>query len=82
MHIGSVLLTLDGVNDVSIEEKLRFTKLYAKEEDLPKLSKGEYYFFQLTGLTAILPDGEDHFSTDKHRRVEDYPYRPGGGMVM
>ena len=26
------------------------TKLYAKEEDLPKLPKGEYYFFELVEL--------------------------------
>ena len=56
---GSVLLKLDGVEDVDTAEKLRFTKLYAKEDDLPKLPKGEYYFFQLMGLTGILPAGEE-----------------------
>ena len=56
---GSVLLKLEGVDDVNTAEKLKFTELYAKEEDLPRLPKGEYYFFQLTGLTAILPDGEE-----------------------
>ena len=30
-----------------------------KEEDLPKLAEGEYYFFELTGLKAILPDGSE-----------------------
>ena len=56
---GAVLLRLDGVEDVETAEKLKFTELYAKEEDLPRLPKGEYYFFQLKGLTAILPDGEE-----------------------
>lgn len=54
---GAVLLTLDGVDTMEIAEKMRFTKLYAKEEDLPKLPEGEYYFFELIGLTGYLPDG-------------------------
>ena len=58
-HKGSVILKLDGVEEVNDAEKLKFVKLYAKEADLPKLPKGEYYFFELTGLTAILPDGEE-----------------------
>ena len=56
---GSVLLTLEGVDTMELAEKMRFTKLYAKEEDLPKLPKGEYYFFQLIGLKAVLPDGSE-----------------------
>lgn len=56
---GSVLMMLEGVDTVELAEKMRFTKLYAKKEDLPKLPKGEYYFFELIGLKAILPDGED-----------------------
>ena len=53
---GAVLLKLDGVDDVNAAEKLKFTELFAREEDLPELPEGEYYFFQLKGLTAILPD--------------------------
>ena len=56
---GAVLLKLDGVDDVETAERLKFTELYAKAEDLPRLPKGEYYFFQLKGLTAILPDGQE-----------------------
>ncbi len=56
---GSVLLTLEGVDTMELAEKMRFTKLYAKEEDLPKLPKGEYYFFELIGLKAKLPDGSE-----------------------
>ena len=58
-HKGAVILKIDGVDELNDAEKLRFTKLYAREEDLPKLPKGEYYFFELIGLTAILPDGEE-----------------------
>ena len=52
-------MKLEGVDDVNTAEKLKFTELYAKEEDLPKLPEGEYYFFQLTGLTAVLENGEE-----------------------
>ena len=52
-------MKLEGVDDVDTAEKLKFTELFAKEEDLPRLPKGEYYFFELMGLTAILPDGEE-----------------------
>ena len=54
---GSVLLKLEGVDSVECAEKLKFTELFAKEEDLPLLPEGEYYFFQLKNLTAVLPDG-------------------------
>lgn len=54
---GAVLLKLEGVDDVNSAEKLKFTQLYAREEDLPKLPEGEYYFFELMGLTGVLPDG-------------------------
>lgn len=56
---GAVLLNLDGVDTMEIAEKMKFTKLYAKEEDLPKLPDGEYYFFQLIGLKALLENGEE-----------------------
>ena len=58
-HKGSVILKLSGVDDANTAEKLKFTKLYAKEEELPKLPDGEYYFFELIGLTGVLPDGEE-----------------------
>ena len=58
-HKGAVILKLDTIDEVNDAEKLKFVKLYAKEEDLPKLPKGEYYFFELIGLTAVLPDGEE-----------------------
>lgn len=58
-HKGSVILKLDGIDEVNDAEKLKFVKLYARKEDLPKLPKGEYYFFELIGLTAILEGGEE-----------------------
>lgn len=56
---GAVLLNLESVDTMELAEKLKFTKLYAKKEDLPKLPKGEYYFFELIGLKVMLPDGEE-----------------------
>lgn len=53
---GAVLLKLEGIETVEAAERLRNTELYAKKEDLPKLGEGEYYFFELIGLEAILPD--------------------------
>jgi len=58
-HKGSVILKLSGVDDANTAERLKFTKLYAKEDELPKLPDGEYYFFELIGLTGVLPDGEE-----------------------
>lgn len=54
---GAVLLKLEGIDTVEAAEKLKFTELFAKEEDLPKLPDGEYYFFELMGLSGVLPDG-------------------------
>lgn len=56
-HKGSVLLKLKGVDDMDSAERLRGTELYAREDDLPKLPGGRFYYFQLTGLRAMLPDG-------------------------
>ena len=56
-HKGSVLLKLEGIDNANDAERLKFTELYAKKEDLPILPKGEYYFFELIGLRAILSDG-------------------------
>jgi len=53
---GAILLKLDGVETVEAAEKLRNVELYAKKDDLPKLKENEFYFFELIGLTAILPD--------------------------
>lgn len=56
---GAALLKLEGIDDVDSAEKLKFTELFAKEEDLPKLPEGEFYFFELIGLTGVLPNGEE-----------------------
>ncbi len=57
-HKGSVLLSFKEVKDMNAAEALKGTELYAREEDLPPLPDGHYYYFQLVGLEAVLPDGE------------------------
>ncbi len=54
---GAVLLKLSGIDTMEAAEKLKFTELYAKKENLPKLPEGEHYFFELMGLTVMV-DGE------------------------
>ncbi len=54
---GAVLLRFDGVDTMEKAEAMKFTELYAKEEDLPKLPDGQHYFFELIGLTGVLEDG-------------------------
>ncbi len=54
---GAVLLKLEGVDTMEDAQRLKFTELFAKKEDLPKLKEGEYYFYELIGLNGILPDG-------------------------
>lgn len=56
-HKGSVLLSLKGIEDMNAAELLRGLDLYVREEDLPELPEGRYYYFQLVGLEAVLSDG-------------------------
>lgn len=74
-HKGAVLLKLRGIDDMNAAERLKGTSLYAKEEDLPKLPAGRYYYFQLTGLKAILPDGSVLGT------VSDITEGPGGELL-
>ncbi len=56
-HKGAVLLEFEGIEDMTAAEKLKGTELFAKAEDLPVLPDGKFYYFQLMGLKAVLPDG-------------------------
>lgn len=57
-HKGALLVTLEGVEDMSAAERLKNVSLYAKREDFPALPNGEYYLIDLIGLTAETVDGE------------------------
>lgn len=54
---GHLFLTLKGFRDRASTEKFRHALLQVPESDLPPLPDGEYYRFQLIGLTVVNRDG-------------------------
>ncbi len=56
---NALLVTIEGVEDMTSAEKLKNLSLYAKREDFPPLPKGEYYLIDLIGITAVTVDGEE-----------------------
>jgi 16S rRNA processing protein RimM len=54
---GYVYLTLKGFNDRTSADKFRHALLQVPESELPPLPEGEYYRFQLIGLTVVDRDG-------------------------
>ncbi|MBI5289118.1 MAG: 16S rRNA processing protein RimM [Chloroflexi bacterium] len=56
---GYVYLTLKGFHDRTSVDKFRHALLQVPEADLPELEEGEYYRFQLIGLTVVDRAGEE-----------------------
>lgn len=56
-HKGTLLINIDGIDDMNKAEALKGTSLFAKREDFPVLPDGEYYLTDLIGLTAVQKDG-------------------------
>lgn len=54
---GQLFLTLKGFHDRTSVDKFRHAMLQVPESDLPPLPEGEYYRFQLIGLTVVDRDG-------------------------
>ncbi len=54
---GYVYLMLKGFSDRTSVDKFRHALLQVPESDLPPLPEGEYYRFQLIGLTVADRDG-------------------------
>ncbi len=54
---GYVYLMLKGFHDRSAVDKFRHALLQVPETELPELEEGEYYRFQLIGLTVVDKDG-------------------------
>ena len=54
---GHLFLTLKGFRDRTSVEKFRHALLQVPESELPQLPEGEYYRFQLIGLTVVDRDG-------------------------
>ena len=55
---GHLFVTFKGFPDRTSVESFRHALLQIPETDLPPLPEGEFYRFQLIGLTAMAGDGE------------------------
>jgi 16S rRNA processing protein RimM len=55
---GLLYVTFRGVSDRTAAERFRHRILQVPESDMPALAEGEYYRFQLIGLTVVGRDGE------------------------
>ena len=55
---GHAILRLDGVHSVAAARILAGEWVYAAADTAPELPPGEYYHFQLVGLTVITDAGE------------------------
>ena len=51
-HKDMVLLTFEGIPDLTAAEKLKNYVLQVPEADLPTLPDGRYYIYQLVGLSV------------------------------
>jgi 16S rRNA processing protein RimM len=58
-HKGKAVLKLRAVDDRDQAEELRGRYLRVPGSDLAKLDEGEYYLFQLVGLTAVTEEGRE-----------------------
>jgi len=83
---GALLAEAEGVGDRDAAARLRGTKLYVPRAALPPAKLGEYYWGDLVGLAAELPDGT---ALGEVVAVHDYGAgtslevrRPDGGVVM
>ena len=56
---GHALLRLEGLNDPYAARRLSGEWLIAPTESEPQLPEGEYYHYQLVGLTVITDQGEN-----------------------
>ena len=82
----TVLLALNGVTDRQAAEKLLKQRVFAREEDLPELDDGEFYYSDLIGLPVFALDGAEVGSVKDvfERPGQDLLVieRPSGGQVM
>jgi 16S rRNA processing protein RimM len=58
IHQNAILLRLQGVGTRSAAEELRGVRISIRTRDLPKLSEGEFYAHELTGLRVIDETGQ------------------------
>jgi 16S rRNA processing protein RimM len=58
-HGKTIIVQLDGVDDRNEAELWVGSDIYMKSDQLPKLSKGEYYWSDLIGLQVVSTNGEE-----------------------
>lgn len=49
VHKGFILVSFKGMLDINLVEKYKNCDIFISKDDIPLLSKGQYYFFQLKG---------------------------------
>ena len=57
-HKNIYILRLEGCDDRNAAEALIGKKVFLPEGDFPRLPQGEYYYFELLGLTVIEENGQ------------------------
>ncbi len=55
---GTLRVVFEGVGSVDEAEALRGRTLYVHESDVPPLPEGEYYYFQIIGLSVYTYSGK------------------------
>ena len=53
-----LLLTVDGISDISSAETLVGSDIYLDKALLPETEEGEYYWFDIIGLSVVSQEGE------------------------
>lgn len=54
---GTITITIEGVDSRDAAEALRGSAVFVAEKDMPRLHGGEYYLFELRGMTVEDADG-------------------------
>ena len=57
-HTKTVLLSLKGIENRTQAEALVGSALYIEKKSLPELKDGDYYWFDIIGLTVFSVEGE------------------------
>lgn len=53
-----ILLTVDGISDISAAETLMGSDIYLDKSLLPETEEGEFYWFDIIGLSVVSREGE------------------------
>ncbi len=59
LHKPFVLITLEGISSREQAHALRNMTVAVEEHELPPLEDGEFYYYQVIGLTVLTTSGEE-----------------------